>query len=49
MVPNLRVKASQAIAFMMRSVRSNLNELISTAMSEIEGRVEKNIGAFSSL
>ncbi|ODM95007.1 Centromere/kinetochore protein zw10 [Orchesella cincta] len=43
MVPDLRAKASQAIAFMMRSVRSKLNELISTAMSSIEERVDRNI------
>ncbi|CAL8080702.1 unnamed protein product [Orchesella dallaii] len=43
LVPDLRGKASQAIAFMMRSVRSKLNELISTAMSSIEERVDRGI------
>lgn len=45
MVPDLRSKASQALAFMMRCVRSKLNELITTAMSSIEERVDRKIGA----
>lgn len=44
MVPDLRAKANQAIAFMMRCVRTNLNELINTAMSSVQERVDRNIG-----
>lgn len=44
MVPELRVKANQSIAFMMRCVRSKLNELILTAMSSVEERVDRKIG-----
>jgi hypothetical protein len=34
-VPELRAKATQAYSFMMRSVRSNLNGMISEAMAGI--------------
>ncbi len=47
-VPELRSKATQAYSFMLRSVRTKLNSMISDAMISILNNDDGNITSLSS-